>query len=92
MTVLTYDNFVFLTGCLLGIIIIVALAKALRIRLRWISGIVLNSIVGCVFIYILNNLLSSHGFYISINPITAVFMGFLGIPGAISLVVLRLVF
>ena len=89
---MTYDDFVFITGCLLGLIIIVVLAKALRVRMRWICGIVLNSLTGCVFIHILNTLLSSHGFYISINPITAVFMGFLGIPGAVSLVVMRFLF
>lgn len=87
---MSYNDFVTIAGCFLGLLIVVVLARTLRIRLRWILSIIINSLLGCALIYTVNTLSGPH-FYIGINPFTAIFMGFLGIPGAFTLIILKLI-
>ena len=51
----------------------------------------MNSILGGVFIYIINFIGMNFGFHIGINIITSIIVGFLGLPGALLLIILKLI-
>ena len=53
--------------------------------------LVLNSILGGILIFVINLIGASFGFHIGINIITAIFVGFLGLPGAGLLVILQII-
>ena len=60
--------------------------------LKWPIKILINGIVGIVLLYAANYIGTYLGFYITINTITALIAGFLGIPGVIFLVIFQLFF
>lgn len=53
-----------------------------------VVGVLFNSLVGAAILYVLN----LFGLNIQINWITSIIVGFLGIPGVVLLVILKLVF
>ena len=53
-----------------------------------VIGVLFNSLVGAAILYVLN----LFGLKIQINWITSIIVGFLGIPGVVLLVILKLVF
>lgn len=53
-----------------------------------VIGVLFNSLVGAAILFVLN----LFGLNIPINMITSVIVGFLGIPGVVLLVILKLVF
>ena len=60
--------------------------------LKWPIKILVNGIVGIIILYVANYIGEYFDFYITINPITALIAGFLGIPGVIFLVIFQLFF
>lgn len=69
-----------------GIVVLFLLIKLLK----WPIKIILNGISGVVILYIVNLIGTSFNFSLTINPITALIAGFLGIPGVIVLIIIRL--
>ncbi len=67
---------------LIGRIFILPIKKVLKL--------VLNSILGGVLIFIINIIGTSFGFHIGLNLITSITIGILGIPGAIALVLIKI--
>ena len=67
---------------LIGRIFILPIKKVLKL--------VLNSILGGVLIFIINIIGASFGFHIGLNLITSITIGILGIPGAIALVLIKI--
>ena len=57
--------------------------------LKWPIKILINGIIGIVLLYVANYIGEYFNFYITINPITALIAGFLGIPGVIFLVIFQ---
>lgn len=55
-----------------------------------ILKLILNSVLGAVLIWIINLAGSAFNFHIGINIITAIFVGLLGLPGAVLLIVLNM--
>jgi inhibitor of the pro-sigma K processing machinery len=55
-----------------------------------ILKLILNSILGGVLIYVINIIGANFEFHIGLNIVTVIFIGILGIPGAILLVILKL--
>ncbi len=49
-----------------------------------------NILIGVLFIYIANIILSSTGLHLNINLFTGIFSGILGIPGIICLYILQI--
>lgn len=74
-------------GCLIGIIII---GKIFIVPLKMIIKLLINSIIGVILLYIINLIGGIWGLHIGINFITAIFVGLLGVPGAILLVIFKL--
>lgn len=49
-----------------------------------------NSILGAIIIFIINWMGTIFNFHIGLNIVTSIIVGFLGVPGAILLVILNL--
>lgn len=59
--------------------------------IKSIIKLVLNSLLGAVLIYVINLIGGAFQFHIGLNVVTAIFIGILGIPGSILLVILKLI-
>ena len=55
-----------------------------------ILKLVLNSIIGGIVIFIINLVGASFGFHIGLNFFTSIVIGFLGLPGAVILIIIKL--
>ena len=58
--------------------------------IKTILRLVINSIFGGVMIFIINLIGSIWGFHIGLNLITSIFVGILGIPGVIVIIIIKL--
>lgn len=65
-----------------GRIFIVPLKKVLKL--------VLNSVLGGLIIFIINLIGGNFGFHIGLNVFTSVLVGLLGLPGAVCLIIVKL--
>ncbi len=65
-----------------GRVFIVPIKKVLKL--------VFNSILGGITIFLINLIGSSFGFHIGLNIFTSIIIGLLGLPGAVCLVIVRL--
>ena len=73
------------------IIFIFIFGKIFIWPLKSIFKLIINSILGGVLIYIINLIGMNFEFHIGLNLLTAVIVGLLGIPGAILLIVLKVI-
>lgn len=76
---------------LAGIIFLFIFGKIFIIPLKSILKLVLNSILGGLLLAGINSIGAIFGFHVGLNVITAIFVGVLGIPGAVLLVILKLI-
>lgn len=61
------------------------------VPIKTILKLVINSILGGASIFIINLIGSIWGFHIGLNLITSIFVGILGIPGVIVIVIIKLI-
>lgn len=80
-------NVIIYITCIIGIFII---GKLFSVPLVKILKLILNSVLGGVIIYVINLIGNAFSFHIGLNYITAIFVGILGVPGAVLLVILKL--
>ena len=73
-----------------SIIFIIIFGKIFLVPLKSIFKLILNSILGGVLIYIINIVGMLFNFHIGLNIITSILIGILGIPGAVLLIVVKL--
>jgi len=83
--------FILCVGYCLGLLIALVSAGIFSAPLKCILKILFNSLIGAAVLYVFNYFSGPHGFFINLNPITFVFIGILGIPGVLSLIVLCLI-
>lgn len=81
-------NILIIIGCAFAILI---LGKILLFPIKKLIKLFFNSIIGGVIIFIINKIGAIWGFHIGLNIFTALFVGILGIPGAILLIILKLI-
>jgi inhibitor of the pro-sigma K processing machinery len=74
---------------IVGVLIILAFGKALLLPMKVIGRLALNGILGGVVLLIINLIGSPLGFTLSLNAISALVVGVLGLPGIILLVILK---
>lgn len=74
-------------GCIIALFII---GKIFFLPLKVIAKLIGNSIIGAIFLYLINLIGGMFSFHIGVNIGTAFTVGILGIPGAILLVILKL--
>ncbi len=58
--------------------------------LKFMSKLLLNSILGLLLIFLINSIGVSFNFHIGLNIITAIIIGIFGIPGAVLLILLQI--
>ena len=64
--------------------------KVFIVPIKKILKLVVNSILGGTTIYLINLIGGSFGFHIGLNIFTSVLVGLLGLPGAVCLVIVKL--
>ena len=82
-------NTLIVIGCAIAIFI---MGRIFLYPIRKILKLMLNTIIGGCLIYVINLIGTSFGFHIGLNVITSLIVGILGIPGAILLIVLSILF
>lgn len=74
---------------LAGLILIFVFGRFLLIPLKWLVRLLMNGIIGGIFLFLFNIVGGYFNLAISINPVNAIIVGFLGVPGVILLLVLN---
>lgn len=82
------NNIITILACIFFIFIV---GRIFILPLKNICKLILNSILGGVLIYTINLIGAMFDFHIGLNVITSIFIGILGIPGAILLVILKFI-
>lgn len=80
-------NILIIISCICMFFII---GKIFIVPLKWIIKLVFNSIFGGIIILIINLIGGAFGFHIGLNIYTSLLVGILGIPGAVVLILLKL--
>ena len=75
-------------GCIMAIILF---GKMLILPIKLIIKLILNSILGGVIIAVINWIGTAFNLHIGLNIFTAMFVGILGIPGAILLLIFKMI-
>lgn len=83
---LDFNNIIAFTSCIFFLFIF---GKLFIVPIKTILKLVLNSFLGAFLIYIINLIGAMWEFHIGINIITSIFVGMLGIPGAIVIVIIK---
>lgn len=73
----------------LGLILLYVVGRILIIPLQLLFKLIYNGIIGGIVLIVLNFVGGYVGLHIGVNPITALLVGFLGIPGVILLLVIK---
>ena len=76
-------------GLLLLYLLGSSLMKIFKIPARIVISIFINSILGGLMLFLINIFGNAYNFEIGINPINALTIGILGIPGLIMLIILK---
>lgn len=73
------------------LIVIIIIGKIFYVPLKHIVKLIINSLLGGLLIYIVNVIGVSFNFHIGLNAVTAIFVGILGVPGVIVLILVKLI-
>ena len=80
-------NILIFISCICLFLII---GKIFIVPIKWILKLIFNSILGGILIYIINIVGTTWGFHIGLNFYTSILIGILGIPGAVFLILIKL--
>lgn len=64
--------------------------KIFILPIKKIFKLILNSFLGGITIFIINFVGANFGFHIGLNIITSILVGILGLPGAICIIIIKL--
>lgn len=73
-----------------GLLLLYIVGRVFLMPLRLVFRLIYNGIIGGVILWLINLVGSHIGFTIAINPVTALVVGFLGLPGVVLLVLFKL--
>ena len=82
-----FNNIIAFVACLFFLVIV---GRVFIVPLKTILKFILNSIIGGFIIFIINIIGGSFGFHIGLNIVTSIIVGILGIPGAILVILIKL--
>ena len=82
------NTIIIFLGCIIGIILF---GKLLILPIKLIIKLILNSLLGGLTITIINWIGIAFNLHIGLNIFTAMFVGILGIPGAILLLIFKFI-
>ena len=80
---------VMIIGCAIALYVLI---KILAAPIKWIFKLLLNALVGFLFLFLANFIAGFFDFSIPVNFLTCVISGVFGIPGVIFLVVVTYFF
>ena len=64
--------------------------KIFIVPLKKVLKLIINSILGGLAIYLINIIGANWGFHIGLNIFTSILIGLLGLPGAVCLIIVKL--
>lgn len=82
------NTIIIFLACIMSILIF---GKLIIMPIKKILKLIANSILGGILITIINWIGTAFNFHIGLNIFTAIYVGILGIPGAISLIILKMI-
>ena len=80
-----------LISVVICIIFLLIFGKIFLLPIKKIFKVVLNTGLGALVIFVINTIGTSFGFHIGLNIINALIVGILGIPGAVLLILLKVI-
>lgn len=80
-------NALIIISCICMLFIV---CKIFIMPIKWFVKLLFNSALGGLLIFLINLIGSNFAFHIGLNILTALFVGILGTPGAILLMILKL--
>ena len=80
----------FILTFIAAIVVLFIILKILSLPFKLIIKLVINGVIGGIMIWLINLIGANFGFDITLNWITALVVGILGIPGAIILAILQI--
>lgn len=78
-------------GYAVGLILLYLVGWLLLVPLKMLFKFILNGILGGIILWLLNILGGFIHVTVAINPITALLVGFLGVPGVILILLLQFI-
>ena len=75
-----------------GLILIYFVGRMFLMPLKWVFKLIYNGVIGGIMLFALNFVGAYFNFGVAINVVTALVVGFLGIPGLILLILLKVFF
>lgn len=82
-----FNNIIVYIACIFFLFIF---GKIFIVPIKTILKLVLNSVLGGVVIFLINFIGAYFNFHIGLNLVTSIFVGILGIPGAVVIVIIKL--
>jgi len=83
-----FNNIIAYIACIFFLFIF---GKLFIVPIKTILKVLINSILGGIAIFVINLIGSFFNFHIGLNLITSIFVGILGIPGVIFIVIIKLI-
>lgn len=80
-------NIITYLACICFIFII---GRIFIVPIKKILKLIVNSIFGGVVIYVINLIGFNFGFHIGLNIVNSIIIGLLGLPGAVCLIIVKL--
>jgi len=84
-------DFLVIIAYIAGVLLLYALGKMLLIPLRTIFNLIVNAVIGGGVLLVIKFIGGFWDFTGGVNPITALVVGLLGVPGVILLIALRII-
>lgn len=84
-------DFTMILPILIGVAVLFIVLKLLALPMKIIIKLVINGLVGGLVIFIVNLIGANFGFMIDLNWITALIVGFLGVPGVVIVTILQFI-
>lgn len=82
-----FNNIIAYIACIFFLFIF---GKIFIVPIKIIWKLIINSLLGGLTIFLINLIGSFFNFHIGLNLVTSVFVGILGIPGAIVIAIIKL--
>ena len=80
-------NIITYLACICFIFIV---GRIFIVPIKKILKLIFNSILGGVVIYVINIIGANFGFHVGLNIVNSVIIGILGLPGAVCLIIVKL--
>lgn len=82
-----FNNIIAYIACIFFLFIF---GRLFIVPIKTILKLVINSVLGGITIFIINLIGAYFNFHIGLNLVTSIFVGILGIPGVIVIIIIKL--